>query len=251
MFVPAASTNKKGAPGAMKTNLKMKTETVARRPTVLRFSPTAWSKLLLLRDAGDTEIGAFGISSPDDLLFVEDIQLVAQTCTWVHVEFDDEAVANFFDDQVDAGRRPESFGRLWLHTHPGNSPEPSGTDELTFSRVFGRSDWAVMFILARGGQTYARLRYNVGPGAEFKLPVEVDFSRPFNATSFDAWKDEYLTNVQLPPPEPQRKPTSQHALVSRTNDDLFLDDWRREAWEDYLDYESSQQETEHGFISDF
>src|ERR1700704_5082436 len=170
MFAPAASTNKKGARTAMKKNLQMKTEPVARRPTILRFSPTAWSRLLLLRDAGDTEIGAFGISAADDLLFVEDVQLVRQTCTWVHVEFDDEAVANFFDDQVDAGRRPESFGRLWLHTHPGNSPEPSGTDEATFARVFGRSDWAVMFIIARGGQTYARWRYNVGPRVDAKLP---------------------------------------------------------------------------------
>lgn len=206
---------------------------------------------MFLRDAGDTEIGGFGISAPNDLLFVEDVQVVRQTCTWVHVEFDDEAVANFFDDQVDAGRRPESFGRLWLHTHPGNSPEPSGTDEATFSRVFGRSNWAVMFILARGGQTFARLRYNVGPGAEFKLPVEVDFSRSFNGTNFETWQDEYLANVRLPPSEPPKKPTSQHALVPRSNDDPFLDDWRREAWEDFLDYENLQRETEHGFISDF
>ena len=106
-------------------------------------------------------------------------ELVTQTCTWVHVEFADEAVANFFDDQVDAGRRPEEFGRIWVHTHPGNSPEPSGTDEATFARVFGSADWALMFILARGGQTYARLRYNCGPGADLKLPVEVDYGRPF------------------------------------------------------------------------
>src|SRR4051812_13816281 len=201
--------NKKGALSAMKTNLKMKAEQLARRPTVLRFSPTAWSKLLFLRDAGETEIGAFGISAQDDLLFVEDVQLVAQICTWVHVEFDDEAVANFFDDQVDAGRQPESFGRLWLHTHPGNSAEPSGTDEATFARVFGCVDWAVMFIIARGCQTFARLRYNVGPGAEFKLPVEVDFSRPFSSTSFEAWQDEYQANVRLPSLEPQKNPTSQ------------------------------------------
>ena len=58
-------------------------------------------------------------------LFVEDVQLVRQTCTWVHVEFDDESVANFFDDQVDSGRtHPESAhlpapgrseGRLTVH----------------------------------------------------------------------------------------------------------------------------------------
>ena len=81
-----------------------------------------------------------------------------------------DSVADFFDRQIDLGRRPEQFARIWVHTHPGKSPEPSGTDEATFARVFGRSEWAFMFILARGGQAYARLRYNVGPGADVKLP---------------------------------------------------------------------------------
>src|SRR5256885_7445061 len=121
MCARAAFMKTKGVPTAMKKNAK----TQNRRSPVLRFSPTAWAKLLFLRDAGDSEIGGFGISAPDDLLFVEDVQLVSQTCTCVHVEFADASVANFFDDQVDAGRRPESFARLWLHTHPCNSPEPS------------------------------------------------------------------------------------------------------------------------------
>src|SRR5947209_14095353 len=46
-------------------------------------------------------------------------------------------------------RSLEQFARLFMHTHPGNSPQPSATDEETFARVFGRCDWAVMFILAR------------------------------------------------------------------------------------------------------
>src|SRR4051812_22435009 len=120
--------NKKGVPIAMKKNLKKTTE-VPRRPTMLRFSPAAWAKLLFLRDAGDSEIGGFGIAKADDLLFVTDVALVKQTCSWVTVEFEDESVADFFEDQVDAGRRPEEFARLWMHSHPGNSAEPSGTDE--------------------------------------------------------------------------------------------------------------------------
>ena len=171
---------------------------------MLRFSPTAWSKLLFLRDAGDTEIGAFGISEPQDLLFIEDVQLVLQTCTCVTVAFDDAAVATFFDEQVDAGRRPESFGRLWLHTHPGKSSEPSGTDEMTFSRVFGRADWAVMFILAQEGQTYARLRFNIGPGGSLEIPVAVDFRREFSASHHAEWKTEYERCIRMPqsPPPP-------------------------------------------------
>jgi hypothetical protein len=45
----------------------------------LRLTPTAWAKLVYLRDAGPTEIGGFGITPSDDLLLVEDIQLVRLT----------------------------------------------------------------------------------------------------------------------------------------------------------------------------
>ena len=33
------------------------------RQTCLRFSPTAWAKLLYLRDFGRTEVGGFGIAT--------------------------------------------------------------------------------------------------------------------------------------------------------------------------------------------
>ena len=71
-----------------------------RRPT-LRFTPWAWAKLLFLRDLGETEVGGFGISSESDLLLIEDIQMVRQRCTSVTVQFDDAAVADFFDEMVD------------------------------------------------------------------------------------------------------------------------------------------------------
>jgi len=163
----------------------------------LRFSPYAWAKLLYLRDRGDTEVGGFGITCPEDLLLVEDVRLVRQRCTWASVRFDDVAVADFFDRQVDAGRKPEEFGRLWLHTHPGRSAQPSETDKDTFLRCFGSADWSVMFILARGGQTYARLRFGVGPSGQWEVPVEVDFHRPFPATDQAAWEREYLEAVQI------------------------------------------------------
>lgn len=111
------------------------------------------------------------------------------------VAFDDESVADFFEDQVAAGRSPEQFGRIWIHTHPGNSPSPSSVDEETFARVFGGCDWAVMFILARGGKTYARLRFNTGPGGDTEIPVEVDFRQSFTGSDHPAWEDEYLDRV--------------------------------------------------------
>jgi proteasome lid subunit RPN8/RPN11 len=170
-----------------------------RRPR-LRFSPAAWAKLLFLRDEGPTEVGGFGIT-PDDLLYVEDIRLIRQSCTAVSVAFDDTAVAEFFDDQVDADRRPEQFGRIWIHTHPGESATPSSVDEETFERVFGACDWAVMFILACGGQTYCRLAFRSGPGGQFEIPVRVDFEREFTGSEVAAWTHEYATAVRPTPPQ--------------------------------------------------
>ena len=186
----------------------------------LRFSPTAWAKLLYLRDYGDTEVGGFGITSEDDLLLVQDLQLVEQTCSLAHVAFDDEAVANFFDDQVDAGLRPEQFGRIWIHTHPGDCPLPSQTDEETFDRVFGRSDWAVMFILARTGQTYARLRFNVGPTAEYEISVKRDYTQTFAGCDPERWEDEYLDHVH-----PQQKSRLLQSDIDLVTDLDWEEDW--------------------------
>lgn len=164
------------------------------RPPILRFSPTAWAKLQFFGARGESEIGGFGIASADDLLKIEEFSTVIQEVSCASVAFSDEAVADFFEAQVDAGKKPEQFARVWLHTHPGTSARPSSTDEATFYRVFGRCDWAVMFILSEG-QSYARLRFNTGPGGELKIPVEIDFNSPFAASDYDAWEAEYIANI--------------------------------------------------------
>ena len=66
------------------------------------------------------------------------------------------------------------------------------------------------------GQTYARLRFNVGPGGAIETPVEVDCSRPFSGSDLDAWEQEYLANVGVQqstlaisaPSGPRRVPTA-------------------------------------------
>lgn len=187
---------------------------------------------MFLRDYGDTEVGGFGITASDDLLFVEDLQLVKQDCSWAHVAFDDDSVADFFDSQVDAGHRPEQFARIWVHTHPGDCPNPSLTDEETFERVFGRSDWAVMFILAQEGRSYARLRFNVGPGADFEIPVGVDYVRRFDGCDPGAWEREYLVNVQAQSLTRRSLPASAPAL-GLPLDQEPTDEWYG-GWLDYL-----------------
>ena len=202
----------------------------------MRFSPTAWAKLLFLRDYAETEVGGFGIAAADDLLLIQDIRLVRQSCTLVSVAFDDAAVADFFDAEIDAGLRPEQFGRIWIHTHPGESAQPSPVDEETCARVFGACDWSVMFILARGGQTSCRLRFRAGPGGSFEIPVAVDFECDFGAADFEAWEQEYaaaVRPVEIPcgnsslPAHPPAAAASGAEPLLRTHrliEDLVIDD---------------------------
>ena len=166
------------------------------RELALRFSPTAWAKLLYFRDKSDNEVGGFGVTEPDDLLFVKEFVTVKQEVTVVSVKFDDEAVADFFDTQVDLGRKPEQFARIWLHSHPGSSPEPSAIDEETFKRVFGNCQWALMFVVAQNNKTYARLSFNIGPGGQVLIPVEIDYGQDFGPSDHELWDAEYNANVK-------------------------------------------------------
>jgi hypothetical protein len=211
----------------------MKIKHVTTRP--LRLTPYAWAKLLRLRDLGDTEVGGFGLSAEDDLLLVEDICLVRQQCTEISVKFDDSAVADYFDRQVDRGLAPERFARIWIHTHPGDSPRPSGTDEATFARCFGNADWALMFILARGGQTYARLQFSAGPGGPLIVPVEIDYGQPFAASDWAGWDAEYAQSVVAPPrmaEAPRRAPLAGHAAHEGPPAAEFDPWWERPLWGD-------------------
>lgn len=151
--------------------------------------------MIYLRDRGETEIGGFGLSAPDDPLYVVDLLVPKQCTTVTTVKFDDASVADLVDDCVDRGLRPEQFGRVWIHTHPGRCPLPSFVDEGTFRRVFQRNEWAVMAIVARGGARYARLAFHVGPGGSLEVPVRVDYRRPFAGADVDGWEQEYRANI--------------------------------------------------------
>lgn len=162
-------------------------------------------------------------------------------CTAVTAELDDDSVADFFDAQVDEGRLPEQFARIFIHTHPGSSPTPSGTDEETFARVFGQTEWAVMFVVARDDSCYARLRYNTGPGAEIELNVEVDYCRAFGGTDHESWLQEHAANVRKPPPI-----KATQLLVADRH--LEPDEgWWRDAWDDHADFDMSERRFQHEF----
>jgi hypothetical protein len=167
----------------------------------LRFSPYAWAKLVWFRDRGDTEIGGFAVTHHDDPFYVEDFITVKQKASGAFVEFDDEDVNQYLVDQTNAGHEPHHCMRIWLHTHPGNSASPSGTDENCFKEAFGNCNWAVMFILAKGGTVYCRVRFNIGPGCTKECKVVVDYeTMPFRGVDIDTVKDwelEYCRNVRV------------------------------------------------------
>lgn len=161
----------------------------------LFFTPYAWAKLLAMRDFGDTEVGGWGISSREDPLLITDFYLVKQECSSSLCEMDDEGLVDYMENMVDKGLEPAEFMRIWIHTHPGNSPSPSGQDETTFKEQFAETDWGIMFIVANGGQTYARLRVNKPVATATELKIGVDWTAEFPSADRVAWKEEYDANV--------------------------------------------------------
>lgn len=229
-----------------------------RHSDALVFAPLAWAKLMFFLHAGGTEVGGFGVSSAADPLYVEEFRTVRQHATAVSVAFDDAAVADHFDACVDRGLKPERFARIWVHTHPGDSAEPSMVDERTFERVFGGCDWALMCIVSRGGRSYARLSFAAGPGAAVHLPLAVDWGG-WPAAVLDpeerlerelaGWALEYERNVHpvsiatnpfTPDADPALRDTGGGTVMHDEERDVLydaileerLDGWRFDPWTD-------------------
>lgn len=167
----------------------------------IRFSPYAWAQYLYLRDKGTSEVSMFGVTAEDHLNIVEYLTMVKQTCHATTTDMDDEALAEYMDNMDQAGIPPKRCMRVWLHTHPGSSAVPSGKDEDTFRDSFGFSPWAVMGILAKGGQTYARISCNIGEGRiQQELKMVVDWSLPFLGANHALWDRMYDQCVTIETP---------------------------------------------------
>lgn len=168
----------------------------------LYFTPYAWSKLLFLRDIEDCEVGGFGVL-PTLVNVIEDIQLVKQEVSSVAVDFDDEGLADYTCRMSEAGYNAAQFNRVWIHTHPGNSPSPSGTDEETFAKYLPCKPFSIMYILAKGGQQYCRMKIESSPidanGATVSmsslLKTDIYYELDFPASNREAWEAEYRSLV--------------------------------------------------------
>lgn len=172
--------------------------TIESSPT-LRFSPYAWAKLIWLRDRGQTEITGFGLGGEQDPLRIEDVILLTQVTTSASVEFEDDAIAEMCDRARAAGIAVNRFRKISIHTHPGNSPTPSSTDETAYKDYFIDHDWSILFILARGGDWYARYRVGRPVPVQMALDVRIDYQGDTRAVDDAAradWDQEYTTYVR-------------------------------------------------------
>jgi len=238
-------------------------------PPCLTFAPLAWLKLQCLCHAGPTEVGGFAIASEDDPLYIEEFVTVQQEATPLSVRFCDAAVADFFDGCIDRKLPPGRFARIWCHTHPGSSAEPSSTDEETFARCFGGCDWAVMFILSRTAATYARLAFTAGPGGQLLIPTTIDWAAwpvcveeqgEELAAVTKAWQDEHVANVHRPPPRSAARGGLELINPHDTRDVLdeieTFDDrpwWAVSPWSDELDvicFQTVEEHNKHEPIND-
>lgn len=162
----------------------------------LRWSPYAWAKLKWFCARGDTEVGGFGVTAIDDMLYVEDFQVVKQTASVAKFDFDDEALNDYMTAMAEKGIPPNRCMRVWVHTHPGGLDSPSSTDEEVFNRV-GNGTHNIMFILTEDGKTYAELRLRIdNMDASRKLSVAVEFRGTFAGVTPEQmaqWEHEYCT----------------------------------------------------------
>lgn len=169
--------------------------------TCLRFSPYAWAKLQFLCHSIPTEVGAMGITAAGDPLLVMDMYLPKQVVNEASNKFDDDDLDDMMFALSEQGHNPINVSRVWIHTHPGNSAAPSSTDWNTFEATFSKYNWAIMFILAEGGETSCW--YNSKGDPEKRLPgfsgfidVDVDWHLSFEGSDVNKWKAEIEEKVR-------------------------------------------------------
>jgi len=155
---------------------------------------------LWFRDNKDVEIGGFGISSKEDPLLVVDFILAPQTCGVCSTRFDPDGLSDMHFKMSELGYDPSEWYRIWIHTHPEMPAEPSCTDEWNLADVYGDHNWAVMAIVSKTGDHYARLVHNEGPPSAVRIDFgieTVDCSPPVTAVDVKSLIEEYDENVKV------------------------------------------------------
>ena len=91
-----------------------------------------------------------------------------------------------------------------------------------------------MFIIARSGDTYARLRFNTGPGGDIELSTTIDYRAEFLGSDREAWEQQFLKSVH------DTTTVGSHMMDS----DLFgyRSPWSEDWYDDWLQYTEEDSE---------
>lgn len=205
---------------------------------IIRFTPYAYSKLIWMRDRGNTEVAGYCVTETKDPLLITDFCLIKQKCTAVTFDLDPNDIVDYMERMMDRGLPPWACVNILAHSHPGNSPNPSGVDEDNFKKAFSHPDWAIMLIIAQDDSMYCRLRLNVGPGVEKLLKVEVDFNQDFPASNHFEWDKEYKDKVS--------KETPIFRMTGKESNSEYDDIFGRQTWWDdenskWVDFDKAQK----------
>ena len=74
-----------------------------------------------------------------------------------------------------------------------------------------------MLIVAQNDKTYAELSFNIGPGGQVLIPVEIDYAQDFGPSNQELWDAEYAANVESVE-WPRRLPCEEEAVRSELSD---------------------------------
>ena len=113
------------------------------------------------------------VTDPSDPFYITRFDVVEQDASAAYVKFRNAALLSYY---AKCGEEKVLQPRIWAHTHPSYSSEPSGTDEKTFREYFEHMEWSIMLIMAKQGSTYARLRLRTTNDMEYGLdgPIFMD-----------------------------------------------------------------------------
>lgn len=175
----------------------------------LTLSPLAYLHWKFLCHKTEIEATAFGVPAADNPLYVERLWVPEQIGDVCSTDPAPGSIGEFLMWADDEGYERVGLGSLWFHTHPDIGARPSSIDEATFRETFGPANcqWAVMAILAEGGEMSARLRIHKPRQVDVDLIIEVDWdSLPKYADeiarALPGWGSEYDLKVKKAEREP-------------------------------------------------
>lgn len=150
---------------------------------MLRISPAAFQKVAYFTKK-TVEVGGFAITSPEDPALIIDFVVLKQTSSVASFDFDKDGMQDYLNEMVDRGISPNNCFRIYIHTHPGNSPQPSSVDDEQFDELMENYPWFCMVIFAKDLSTYARVKMTQGCGIEAELDLEIDWDVPCEPVDF-------------------------------------------------------------------